>query len=65
MKYAIILDQFASKIVPSESGIPFKKAVQDILEYVQEAGYSLQEDYFLVVLDSGVDSLDDFPVALA
>lgn len=64
MKYQIVLDQRASQIIPSETGMSFKQAIQEILEYTQEAGYSLQEAYFNCLKKAGEGALESFPIHL-
>jgi hypothetical protein len=65
MKYAVVLDKIASYLVPSDSGVSFKVAIQEIVDYAREAEYTLQEEYFQMILDSNINSLDKISVTLA
>ena len=68
MKFSVILDSIQSKIVPSEDtvGLTFKQAVDEIINYCQEADYSLQEEFFHVVREHQEQYLSgQFPLLLA
>lgn len=67
MKFSVILDSIQSKVVPSEdSGMTFKQAVEEILDYCREAGYTLQEEFFQVVSENQEQYLaGKFPISLA
>lgn len=60
MNYSVILDEKVSSIVPTEGkGMSFKEAVNEILEYVRDAGYDLQEAIFENILKEGEQSFLD------
>lgn len=59
MSYSVILDEVSSTIVPVENGMSFKDAIQEVLEYVRDAGYDLQEAIFEGILQDGEQSFLD------
>ena len=67
MKFSVTLDSVNSVIAPSETGQGFtwKQAIEEVVSYCDESGYSLQRDFFRVVADSQDAYLDGtFPLQL-
>ena len=68
MKFSVTLDSVNSVIAPSETGQGFtwKQAIEEVVSYCDESGYSLQREFFQVVSDSKEEYLaGKFPLVLA
>jgi hypothetical protein len=65
MTYSVMLDGVQSVISETENGVSFKEAIDSVLEYCKDAGYTLQEAYFEeVAKDKESYFAGEFPIAL-
>lgn len=51
--YSVTLDELDSYITPTETGVSFESACDQILEYALESGYDIQHDIWTVIRSQG------------